>query len=222
MARDNQSGDLELGTDKEMREMEAAGRKGLFGRLNTVIQQNRGDDRPAPSAAEAAPVAAAAAAAPAATADDLALRRPRVAATGKMFIPEGAIIQGNVTASSETEIAGKVEGDVTIDGVLTLGKSALVTGNVRAGSCRVDGLVEGKVECSEEMDLGQSGRVNGDVGAGKRINLSGQVYGNVITPGVLRMAQTCRVQGDVRARSLTMEEGATLDGSCIMRAPSQK
>lgn len=213
MARDNQSGDLELGTDKEMREMEAAGRKGLFGRLNTVIQQNRGDERPMDSAAPSAP---------AATADDIAIRRARPATTGKMFIPEGAIIQGNVTASAETEIAGKVEGDVTIDGMLSLGKSALVTGNVRAGSCRVDGLVEGKVECSEEMDLGQSGRVNGDCGAGKRINLSGQVYGNVITPGVLRMAQTCRVQGDVRARSLTMEEGATLDGSCIMRAPSQK
>lgn len=214
MAQENQPGDIQLGTDKEMREMEAAGRKGLFGRLNTVIQQNRGDERPA----DAAPVAAA----PVATADDIAIRRARTVTSSKMLIPEGAIIQGNVTAGSETEISGKVEGDVTIDGVLVLGRSALVTGNVRAGSCRVEGLVEGKVECSEEMDLGQSGRVNGDVGAGKRINLSGQVYGNVITPGVLRMAQTCRVQGDVRARSLTMEEGATLDGSCIMRAPSQK
>lgn len=139
-----------------------------------------------------------------------------------MTIPEGAIIQGNVTGSMDTEISGRVEGDVTIEGLLSLGKTALITGNVRAGACRVDGLVEGKLECSEEVDLGQSGRVNGDVGAGKRINLAGQVYGNVITPGVLRLAQTCRVQGDVRARSLTMEEGATLDGSCIMRAPSQK
>lgn len=200
-----------------MSEMENAGKKGLFGRLNTAIQQNRGPERtrdmvPMESAVPAA----------SAPADDLSARRPRVATGGRMTIPEGAIIQGNVTGSMDTEISGRVEGDVTIEGLLSLGKTALITGNVRAGACRVDGLVEGKLECSEEVDLGQSGRVNGDVGAGKRINLAGQVYGNVITPGVLRLAQTCRVQGDVRARSLTMEEGATLDGSCIMRAPSQK
>ena len=99
-----------------------------------------------------------------------------------------------------------------------------LTGELAHGSATgaYIGLVEGKVECSEELDLGQGGRINGDVAAGKRINLAGQVYGGVITPGVLRMCQSCRVQGDVRARSLTMEEGATLDGSCIMRAPSQK
>ncbi|MFM1921686.1 MAG: hypothetical protein RLZZ303_3320 [Candidatus Hydrogenedentota bacterium] len=200
-----------------MSEMENAGKKGLFGRLNTAIQQNRGPERARDMVPmESAPPAIAA------PSDDLSARRPRVASAGRMIIPEGAIIQGNVTGSMETEISGRVEGDVTIEGVLALGKTALITGNVRAGACRVDGLVEGKLDCSEEVDLGQSGRVNGDVGAGKRINLAGQVYGNVITPGVLRLAQSCRVQGDVRARSLTMEEGATLDGSCIMRAPSQK
>lgn len=203
-----------MGTNDEMREMDAAGRKGLFGRLNTAIQQNRGSERPREVVA--------AETSPAVTADDIAIRRARTVSSARMIIPEGAIIQGNLTAGSETEISGRVEGDVVIEGVLLLGKTALITGSVRAGSCRVEGLVEGKVECSDELDLGQTGRINGDVAAGKRINLAGQVYGGVITPGVLRMAQSCRVQGDVRARSLTMEEGATLDGSCIMRAPSQK
>lgn len=198
-----------------MSEMDSAGKKGLFGRLNTAIQQNRGPER-------ARDVATIETTSPAATAEDISIRRPRTASSTRMIIPEGAIIQGNVTGGSETEISGRIEGDVTVEGTLTLGKTALITGNVRAGSCRVDGLVEGKLECSDEVDLGQSGRVNGDVGSGKRINLAGQVYGNVITPGVLRLAQSCRVQGDVRARTLTMEEGATLDGSCIMRAPSQK
>ncbi len=198
-----------------MSEMDSAGKKGLFGRLNTAIQQNRGPER-------TRDVATIETTSPTATADDIAIRRARTVSSARMIIPEGAIIQGNVTGGSETEISGRIEGDVTVEGTLTLGKTALITGNVRAGSCRVDGLVEGKLECSDEVDLGQSGRVNGDVGSGKRINLAGQVYGNVITPGVLRLAQSCRVQGDVRARTLTMEEGATLDGSCIMRAPSQK
>jgi len=210
-------GDIQLGTEREIMEMENAGRKGLFGRLNKnfneAIQQNRSADR----------MDAVTESAPSATADDIAIRRARTTVTtGRMIIPEGVIIEGNITGGSETEISGRVEGNVQINGNLVLGKSALVTGNVRAGSCRIDGLVEGKVECSEEVDLGQSGRVNGDVGGGKRINLAGQVYGNVMTPGVLKMAASCQVKGDVHARSLSMEEGATLDGSCIMRPPSQK
>jgi len=205
---------VQLGTDEEFKEMENAGRKGLFGRLNESIQQNRGTERGPAPVAETSNNGG--------TADDIAIRRARTVSTGRMVVPEGVIIDGNISGGSEAEISGRVEGNVQIDGTLTLAKSALVTGNVRAQACRVDGLVEGKVECSDEVDLGQGGRVNGDVNGGKRINLAGQVYGNVTTPGVLRLAQTCQVKGDVRARSLSMEEGATLDGSCVMRPPSQK
>ena len=84
------------------------------------------------------------------------------------------------------------------------------------------GLVEGKVECAEDLDLGTNGRLNAEVVAGKQINLSGQVFGNVTTPGVLRMAATAKVTGDVRARSLAMEEGATLNGQCAMRPPAKR
>ena len=157
---------VQLGTDEEFKEMEDAGRKGLFGRLNKnlneAIQQNRGGERVRDAVAESNSGG---------SADDIAIRRARSVSTGRMVVPEGVIIDGNISGGSETEISGRVEGNVQIDGVLTLAKSALVTGNVRAGSCRVDGLVEGKVECSDEVDLGQGGRVNGDLNGGKRINL---------------------------------------------------
>ena len=97
-----------------------------------------------------------------------------------------------------------------------------MSGNVRAGTLAVDGMIEGKVECSEGVELGPSGRLNGDVMAGKHINLAGQVFGNVTTPGALRLASSAKLEGDVRARSFTMEEGAALNGTCSMRAPAQK
>lgn len=208
----------ELDLDADFGDMQQAGKKGLFGRLgnslNDALQTSRGDRRR--DVVEEMSTTAASGA------DDLAIRRAKTVVTQKMIIPEGVIIEGNLSGGSETEIGGRIDGNIMVDGRLYLGPSALVSGNVRAGSCRIEGLVEGKVECSEDLELGKSGRLNGDVNVGKRINFAGQVYGNVTTPGTLRLAEGSTVTGDVRARSLVIEEGAALNGQCTMRPPAER
>lgn len=211
-----QPGELDL--DADFGDMQQAGRKGLFGRLGTslndALQTSRGDRR-RDAVEELATTAAS-------NADDLAIRRAKSVVMQKMIIPEGVIIEGNLSGGSETEIGGRIEGNIVVDGRLYLGPSALVSGNVRAASCRIEGLVEGKVECSDELELGKSGRLNGDVHVAKRINFAGQVYGNVATQGTLRLAEGSTVTGDVRARSLIIEEGASLNGQCNMRPPAER
>ena len=211
--------ELDFEADGDFEKMGHAGKKGLFGRFNSKfndkLQNSRGQDRQRDVVAETASM-------PEAKADDLAMRRARNVNAQKMIIPEGVIIEGSLTSASDTEIGGRIEGNITVEGRLQLGPSALISGNIRAGSCKIEGLVEGKVECSEDLELGQSGRLNADILAGKRILLAGQVYGNVTTPGVLRLAATSRVEGDVRTRSILMEEGATMNGQCVMRAPAQQ
>ena len=156
------------------------------------------------------------------TADDLALRRAKTVDAKRMIVPEGVIIEGSMTSGSETEISGRVEGDVTVDGKLYLGASALITGNVRANYCRVEGLIEGKVECSQEIDVGKTGRLNGDLLSGKAVRLAGQVFGNVSTPGMLHLSPTAKLVGDIRIRRLVIEEGGSFDGNCAMRTPTQR
>lgn len=210
---------LAAGAEANYEEMERAAKKGFFGRFNAkfneALQTGRGTDRVRDPVAEMAQQ-------PEATADDIAMRRARNVKPTRMVIPEGVIIEGSVTGGTDTEISGRVDGDVTVDGRLYLGPSALVSGNVRAQACKVEGLVEGKVECSDLLELGETGRLNADVVAGKRINLAGQVYGNVATPGLLHLAASGKVHGDCRVRNLVMEEGAELNGACVMRAPAQK
>jgi cytoskeletal protein CcmA (bactofilin family) len=200
-------------------EMEQA-RKGTFlGRINQTFQDvlvtSRGTGRERAPAVEAGED-------PAVTADDLAIRRARTVKLQRMVVPEGVIIDGSMTSGSETEIAGRIEGDVTVEGRLLLEGSALISGNVRATACKVEGLVEGKMECSEELELGQSGRLNADVVVGKRLILSGQVFGNISCGGSVRLTSTARVSGDIRARALVMELGAVFNGFCRMRAPVQR
>lgn len=211
---------MELDTDNDFDEMNRARKGGgLFGRfssrLDDALQTSRGPERARDAVVESQSK-------PEVSADDLAIRRARTTSPQRMIIPEGVIIEGNLTGGTDTEISGRIEGDITVEGRLFLGTTALITGNVRAGSCSVEGLVEGKVECSDDLELGKSGRLNADVLAGKRINIAGQVYGNVTTPGVLRLSSTSKVVGDLRARNLIMEEGASLNGKCAMRAPSQQ
>ena len=211
--------ELELDLEQDYDELNKAAKKGLFGRFNSrfndALQSGRSAELRRDSVAEIAGRENVGA-------DDIAIRRARHVNPMKMIIPEGVIIEGSLTGGSETEIGGRIEGDITVDGNLYLSASALVTGNVRAGTCRIDGLVEGKVECSKDLELGASGRLNADVVAGRRIHLAGQVHGSITTPGTLRLVSGSRVEGNLRTRSLVMEEGAFLDGACRMRAPAQK
>jgi cytoskeletal protein CcmA (bactofilin family) len=194
-------------------------REGFFGRWRQAAQEqltaSRGPGRLRSPAEEAGDD-------PNVTADDLAIRRAKNIKPQRMIVPEGVIIEGSMTSGSETEIAGKIEGDVTVDGRLFLGASALITGNVRSSSCRVEGLVEGKVECSEELELGRTGRLNADALGGKEVTLAGQVFGNVITGGVARLLSTARLNGNIRARRVVIEEGAVFNGVCTMRPPAQR
>ena len=200
--------------------LERAGKRdSIFSRLiqstQEAISTNRGPGRVRSAAEEAGE-------SPNVTADDLAIRRAKSVKPQRMVVPEGVIIQGNMSSGSETEISGRIEGDVTVDGRLYLGASALITGNVRATSCLIEGLVEGKVECSEDLELGRTGRLNADAMAGKEMNIGGQLFGSVSTGGIARLRATARLSGNIRARRIVIEEGAVFNGSCTMRPPAQR
>ena len=210
----------ETGDPHTFDEMSKASQKGtLFQRLGSsfseMLQTSRGSER-APEPEMAAPSNIPV------SADDLAIRRAKAVGPKRMIVPEGVIIGGSMTSGAETEIGGRVDGDVTVDGRLFLASTALISGNVRAVACRVEGLVEGKVECSQELEVGSTGRLNADIIAGKRIILAGQVRGNVSTAGMLRLVSTGRIEGNIHAKQLIIEEGAVFNGSCIMRTPAQR
>lgn len=207
---------IPLDADEDFKALSKSQETGLLSRIshrfNETLQHSRGTGR-APTTQPALAQR---------TVDDIALIRARGTRIQRMHIPEGVIIEGSLTGGSETEIHGRIEGNVTIDGALFLGKSALVTGNVRAGACQIDGMVEGRVECSEGLILSASGRLSADAVAGKQVRIAGQVQGNITTPGVLRIESGGIVNGDIKARVFSMDEGAVLNGRCTMRAPVQQ
>lgn len=201
--------------------LQAAGQQssGLLGRVGgrfqDALQTSRGGNR-TPSARDEGGNN------PNVSADDLALRRARNVSTQRMIIPEGVIIDGSLNSGSETDINGRIDGNVTVEGYLNLGPAALVSGNVRAQRCTVEGCVDGKMECSDEIILGRNGRLNADCIAGKQISVAGQIFGDIQCSGLLRIEASAQVTGNIMARKIIMEEGAMLNGTCAMRPAAER
>ncbi len=191
---------------------------GLLGRISgwfdSAVQEGRGGSRAAAPLRTPPPEAPQRPAEPGG-------RRSRNAAHGKMVIPAEAVVSGSLDSSGDADIAGRVEGDVTLKAHLTLFKPASVTGSVSAGSCQVDGTVEGPVKCAGNLSVGAPGRINADIHAGGDVDIAGCVTGCVSAAGRLRLATGCVVNGDVRAGVLVMEEGAALNGLCSMLRPAR-
>jgi cytoskeletal protein CcmA (bactofilin family) len=95
-----------------------------------------------------------------------------------------AVIRGNVRGDTSLEILGRVEGDVSVSGDLSLGPDAVVVGAVSGARVVIAGSVEGDVTGVEAVLVEETGRVIGDLSA-PRIGMSegAHVRGGVRTEG---------------------------------------
>ncbi len=82
---------------------------------------------------------------------------------GSTFSVLGAdtAIKGNVMASTDLHLDGKVEGDVTCSS-LVQGETGEIVGAVKAESARLAGVVRGSISARELVIL-KSARIHGDV-----------------------------------------------------------
>ena len=75
-------------------------------------------------------------------------------------------ITGKIVGAGHVRIAGRFEGDVNIEGNLTIEQGAKVTGGIRAESVAVAGEIEGNIDSAERVELLATGVINGDLKAG--------------------------------------------------------
>lgn len=82
-------------------------------------------------------------------------------------------ITGKIDGAGHVRIAGRFEGDVHIQGDLTIDSGAKLTGSVRANSVTIGGEVEGNIESAASVELLSTGVLNGDLKAGMLTVASG-------------------------------------------------
>ncbi|MDA0311936.1 MAG: polymer-forming cytoskeletal protein [Gemmatimonadetes bacterium] len=87
------------------------------------------------------------------------------------------------------------------------------------GTIRIEGTVEGSVRAGKAVVVGKDGLVSGDISTQDAV-ISGTVKGTLVAESRLELQATCRIEGDVRARRMQLEEGAIFNGTVHMGDPS--
>lgn len=89
-------------------------------------------------------------------------------------------------------------------------------GDVRAeADIRVAGMVEGEAISKGKLIITVSGKIKGNV-TSKEADIAGKIEGQVKVSNKLTLRENAVVDGDIYVKTLIVEEGAQINGSCRM------
>ncbi len=86
---------------------------------------------------------------------------------------------------------------------------------------RIDGKLEGEIAEANGVIVGEKGQVQGDIKA-RTVIVGGKVTGNVTATHNLEIQSKAQVYGDLHSALLTIGEGATFEGNCVMSTEKDK
>lgn len=103
-----------------------------------------------------------------------------------------------------------------------LGKETTFTGTIEVkGGLRIDGVVKGKIISSDEVTIGQSGQVEAQIDA-RSVTVAGRLVGNITAGEKIELQANSDVEGDLRSKTLVIEQGAIFCGGCHMKDGHQR
>jgi len=87
--------------------------------------------------------------------------------TSKNVLGTDVEIKGSLKFSGELTFEGKLDGEIQSDGILNLGDTAIITGNINAQSVVVRGKVNGNITAKEKIEIKAKSEMFGDIRAAK-------------------------------------------------------
>ena len=100
--------------------------------------------------------------------------------------------------------------------VVNLGANDVLQGRLEVeGDLKVAGKVEGELRASGNVTIDSTARVQASI-EGSNVSVRGEVTGSVTADRRLTLAGKGRLNGDVKAGRLNVEDGASLNGNVTM------
>lgn len=95
---------------------------------------------------------------------------------GKNLLGPDVEIKGSLKFSGELTFEGKLEGEIQTDGLLNLGDTTVINGNINAQSVVVRGKVAGNINAKEKIEIKARAELFGDIRATKLVVEEGVTY----------------------------------------------
>ena len=98
-----------------------------------------------------------------------------------------------------------------------IGNGIVISGDVTADTdLKVEGLIQGRaIESSQDVEIGEAGRVKANISA-RNVKIGGEVSGDVAAQEKITITRTGKVQGNLVAPRVQLEDGALFRGSIEM------
>ena len=85
---------------------------------------------------------------------------------------------------------------------------------------RIDGTVEGNITTTGKVVVGKSGRITGKLIC-SNADVSGSINGHILISETLSLMSQSYIQGDITTAKLSVEEGAQVDATIVMKTGKQ-
>jgi len=86
-----------------------------------------------------------------------------------------------------------------------------------AGTLRVEGRVQGEVRATDTVVIGRSGKVEANIATNRAV-FNGSYSGKVEAKDRVELQNGSRVEGDIVAKNMVMEDGVYFRGNCQIGA----
>lgn len=96
------------------------------------------------------------------------------------YIGPDLVVQGKLLGKGSVRIEGRLEGEIALDGVVTLGAAGRIKGPIEADAVSVAGEIEGRVEAKTLIEVHVGGCIFGSARAPEvTVDEGGQITGRI-------------------------------------------
>ena len=128
-----------------------------------------------------------------------------------LVIGESGSIAGNIR-SGQVIVSGRVQGDIESNYLEVLQSGNLVS-HITTNSAKVDGKLEADILAEKNITIEKNASVNAKMLQAQRVSVEGSLKGKIIASDLLSISATGKVDGEIIAKNIKVEEGGGMLGS---------